>query len=152
LRHAFGALQSAAQMLPVATDSPSVWPALARQIRESRRPAPGFTFPWAFSWSRLRLWPTLGLSMGLLVSLGFTIAIRDQTRQRQADLARTSKQPIESRDTVLAVLEPTTPAGASVHQPEPAPEAAAAPRFDYDLERGTPMGPESSEVKSKLTH
>ena len=33
---------------PTAAASPSLWPALARQIRESRRPAAASGFPWAF--------------------------------------------------------------------------------------------------------
>jgi hypothetical protein len=105
----------------------------------------------SFSWSRLRLWPTFALGLGLLVSLSTTFAVRHQAGRRQAQTARLSREPIPALVVSLPAVEPVAP-DRLAQQTEAAPEAAAPPRFDYDLERGTPMGPDAPEVKSKLTH
>src|SRR3954447_7113099 len=47
-------------------EAASLWPALERQIRESRRPvpAPTFALPFAFAWPRLSFRPALALGLG----------------------------------------------------------------------------------------
>src|SRR5438874_1450647 len=76
LGQALQTLRTAAATPPAPPDAPSLWPALARQIRESRRPVPTSTFsfawPLSFAWPRMNLnpWPALGLGLGLLTTLG----------------------------------------------------------------------------------
>jgi len=147
----FGVLQAAAGESPINGDAPSLWPALARQIREARRPAPPLGLSWLSAWSRLRPWPTLGLGMGLLAALGLTLTVRYQVSLSRAEMAINSG-PIVA-PTSGSALPDEQPAQVHVaHQPESAPDAATPARFDYDLDRGTPMGPDTVETKSKLTH
>ena len=47
LGHALRALETASASSPARPDAPSLWPDLARQIRESRRPHRGPTFDFA---------------------------------------------------------------------------------------------------------
>src|SRR5207302_275831 len=65
LREALGILREAASHAPARLDTPSLWPALARQIRESRRPSPTWTPAWPRAWA----WPVLGIASGLLVAV-----------------------------------------------------------------------------------
>src|SRR5262249_9445471 len=60
LKSAFELLQVTADEPVVNHNAPSLWPALARQIREARRPAHSPGLSWLFAWSRLRPWPTFG--------------------------------------------------------------------------------------------
>src|SRR5262249_43966282 len=86
LRQALEALRTvaAAPPAPVTADAPSLWPALARQIRESRRPVPAATFSFSLplplalvgSWLRANPRPALGLAMGLLATLGVSLGTR----------------------------------------------------------------------------
>ncbi|HEV3167059.1 MAG TPA: zf-HC2 domain-containing protein [Isosphaeraceae bacterium] len=64
-REALDALRTAAELPPVAPDRPSLWPSLARQIQESRRPAPATA--WSFFQPRVAIFSTaaaLGLVLG----------------------------------------------------------------------------------------
>jgi len=65
LGQALETLRTVAATSPTAPDAPSLWPALARQIRESRRPVPtrSFGFPFAFAWPRVHLAAALGLGL-----------------------------------------------------------------------------------------
>ena len=60
---------------PRRPDAPSLWPALARQIRESRRPAPAPVL--AFAWPRGGWWsPVVGLGgLGLLAAIGVAVVL-----------------------------------------------------------------------------
>lgn len=152
LHSAFEVLQAAAEEPAVNPGAPSLWPALARQIRESRRPAPALGLSWLFAWSRLRPWPTFGLGLVLCLSVGLTLSVRYQASLWRAQIARNSGPAVPPlSDEALAVDQSSQVR--VVHQAEPAPEASPAPRFDYDLEHGTPMGPDAPiDTKSKLTH
>jgi len=151
LGSAFGVLQLAAGESPLNGDAPSLWPALARQIREARRPAPRLGLSWLFDWSRLRPWPTFGLGMGLLAAFGLTFSVRYQASVSRAEIAKNAR-PVEALSAGPELTDEQPPQVYVAHQDEPAAEAASPPRFDYDLDRGTPMGPDSLETKSKLTH
>jgi hypothetical protein len=61
LLSAVGMLQEAGAVSPTTADAPSIWPALAQQIRGSRHVRPN---PWA----GLGFGPSLGLAAGLLVA------------------------------------------------------------------------------------
>lgn len=62
LHEALGALHALASAPAPAAEAPSLWPALARQIRETRRPAPSF-------WATLGLRPVGWLGAALAASL-----------------------------------------------------------------------------------
>src|SRR4051812_18082382 len=54
LANALEILHTASAYSPVSPEAPSLWPALARQIRESRRPAPTPVF--SIAWPRWGWW------------------------------------------------------------------------------------------------
>ena len=64
LQGALTALHVAASEPALTVDAPSLWPALARQIRESRRPSPS---PWSIFEPRPS-WASLGIAAGVLVA------------------------------------------------------------------------------------
>lgn len=155
LLSAFEVLRATADEPLVNHDAPSLWPALARQIRESRRPARtrSVDLSWLFAWSRLRPLPTFALSMGLFVAIGLTLVVRHHAFVSRTQIANATRP----------TIAPTTGQPESNEQPvsvrmaqnaiESSSEPAPASHLDYDLEHGTPMGPDAPlEPKSKLTH
>ena len=142
-RHALGraldVLHAAAAEPPTAAEAGSLWPALARQIRESRRPSPAPGFAWASLFGlRPRFWPTFSQTMSLLAALGATVALRQQTATARSRI-RWAARPLPPLD-----IRPVAPAPlpSRVVQTDPAPEAAPPARYDYDLEHGTPKNPD----------
>jgi len=136
----------------------SLWPALERQIRESRRPvpAPGFTFLPAFAWPRLSLGPALGLAAGLLVAIGIGLVARNRVDVAQARIA-VNERPI---DGLVAA-----PRGRTAEAADPAPQfeppssvespvvETPTPRVDYHLDYGLPMPPEGRDSRDiKVTY
>src|SRR4051794_10101516 len=95
LGQALGALRTVAATVLAPLDAPSLWPALARQIRESRRPVPTPTFPTPFArllaWPRANPRPVLGLGLCLLATIGVSLAIRQQVPVAQAHIARNAR-------------------------------------------------------------
>lgn len=65
LRDIQDVLHAAAALPPARPDSPSLWPALALQIREARRRRPS----WPVAGVRPWIWPGFGLASGLLAAL-----------------------------------------------------------------------------------
>ena len=63
LRESLGALHRLASHPPLSADAPSLWPALARQLREERRPA-----STASLWTRPAPWIGLSLAASVLVA------------------------------------------------------------------------------------
>ena len=148
LVNALEVLHAASGESPARLDAPSLWPALARQIRESRRSVP------ASFWSRGRNWPRFALAAALLVALGVTGVARKQAAEAQARI-RQAALPLP----VLAVPRvPAAPATAPVRVPErvaqnePVPEDAPPPRYDYMLDHGTPMGPDTADPKTRPSY
>ena len=81
LGHALRALETASVSSPARPDAPSLWPDLARQIRESRRPrrGPNFDFDlinFRFDPPRVGFWPAFGLVLGMLATVGAMAAVR----------------------------------------------------------------------------
>ncbi len=149
-QRAYAVLQTAAEESAARSDAPSLWPALARQIQESRRPAgiSALLISFGLARPRLRLWPALGLGLSLATAVGLTVAARQQVAAFRAEIAA------NTRPIAAPVTDPVAPAEAAAptqlaQQPEPEPEATPAPRYDYVLEHGTPMGPDAPESKSK---
>jgi anti-sigma factor RsiW len=150
LGQTLGILRTAATIPPVPTDVSSLWPALARQIRESRRPvqitpfALPSPFVLALSWFRIHPWPVLGLGLGLLATIGVGLGVRQQHTAAQTQLVA-NEQPIAPSLTLSRPQLTQTP----VLNPMPGREAPVAvesptventpPRRDYDLDHGRPM-------------
>jgi anti-sigma factor RsiW len=117
LQAALHVLHLAAAESPVAADSPSIWPELSRQIRESRRPAPRRTlsFSWSWSWAG----SALALAAGLLFAFLVHVPRPGPTPTRPP------------APTPIAVVPASTPAARPVrHEPPPVqfrPKPAAPP-------------------------
>jgi anti-sigma factor RsiW len=174
LGQALGALRSVAAISPAAPDAPSLWPALARQIRESRRPSPTPAFAWslplpfasALSWPRANPWPALGLglSLGLLATIGVGFGVRQKISAAQSHVAA---QPLPlapaaveaPRPRLVMAPAPQSRPQPSREQPPPAADATtveippAPTRVEYDLEHLRPMSPDTRDARdSKFTH
>jgi len=148
LSKALEVLHTAGAQSPTKPDAPSLWPALALQIRESRRPvsAPDLgSISFSFGGFRLGLGPALlGLSLvlGSLVVLGLSVKGRPPRTHSHAS-------------QVVKVIPPAAPKRrALVSSPKvPAPKRELPARIvevpvvesppprsvDYDLEHGRPM-------------
>ena len=164
LTGALGVLQAASALSPVgpASEPPSLWPALARQIREARHePA-----SWLDGLARLvrpsaRFRPALVLASGLLMA-GLTAAGVETWVRWRVDSATAlivdAALPVEFDDfdpgfipapVAAPVPEPPLPGQSVVSNEPPAPSADRNPsRFDYDLDHGTPMGPDGLDIKA----
>ncbi len=146
LSNALDVLHAAAGVLPSTPDAPSLWPALARQIQESRRPV---SRP-VFSPVRWRLAIAAGLLLAFGVSIG-AVTWR-QWASAQLQIASGSQRidwpelPIRPRP--VAIVSTPAPSTEQVVQAEPAPEPAPPPRYDYMLDHGTPMPPDTVDSKS----
>ena len=70
LHASMGVLHAAAAHAPARAGAPPLWPELARQIRESRHPAPP---SWGIPWGSLGAWSGLALASGLVVSAGLLL-------------------------------------------------------------------------------
>jgi len=163
LDQALGVLHAVSAGTPARSDAPSLWPALERQIRESRRPARpsffGFT-SGSVAWPRrLELRPA-GLGLGLVTAaavLGLGIAVVAVGGRRQRDDARTqvtrNVTPIAPPAVLTAsvppasVPDPSHEAASSQAEPPGAPESVPATRLGYDLDHTMPMGVEGREGK-----
>lgn len=155
LQSAFKVLRATADEPLVNRDAPSLWPALARQIRESRRPARTrpVDLSWLFAWSRLRPLPTFALSMVLVAAIGLTLVIRHQVFVSRTEIANATRPTIVPTAGQPESDEQPAPVRMAQNAAESSSEPAPASRLDYDLEHGTPMGPDAPlEPKSKLTH
>jgi anti-sigma factor RsiW len=148
------------------SDAPSLWPALARQIRESRRPSPspGFTFSFPSAlilpWLRVNLAPAVGLCLTLIVVTGVSLAVRQRNTVAQSQILA-NRHPI-ARAFAPPRSIPPAPAPAprprrELPDPVEAPvvessgAGSPAPRLDYDLENGRPM-PDREPRDTKATY
>jgi hypothetical protein len=146
-------------------EAPSLWPALAQQIRESRRPASTSPFTWpaplsvAWAWIRLNSRPVLGfglLATTMIVSLG----IRHRLTSSEARIAAT-RQPIKVTRPLPRVVQarpaPSLPGPGNNTRPKlprevplpvviPMVDGTPPPRIDYDLEHARPM-PQTPETR-----
>lgn len=146
LVQALETLRTVASTASASPDAPSLWPALERQIRESRRPVPAtrLTSPFVLAWPRLSFRPALGFGLGLLAAIGFSLASRhqDQTSVTQARVA-VNERPLP------AVVAAPKPRPTETPVPRPQQELpkttegsiveTSPSRRDYILEHGIPM-------------
>jgi len=140
---------------PTQPDSPSLWPGLARQIRESRRPAPAPSFTWP---RQFGLWPAFGLSLGLIAAV-VAIGARSQHANTPVKIAvRTfpTVAPVAAPAPVVSKIEAPAPSHeATKGQIESAStESVPATRLGYDLDRAMPMptGIEARDGKHQPTY
>lgn len=151
LANALEVLHAASGEAPARPDAPTLWPALARQIQESRRPAA------TARWTHILTWPRLALAAGLLAALGFTAEARRQGANARAQIARAARPlpapvtTLSARPAPVPATRPT-PVPERVVQIEPAPEPAPAARYDYVLDHGAPMGPDGGDSKSRPSY
>lgn len=163
LGQALRTLHTAAATTPVQNDAPSLWPALARQIRESRRPTPAPTLASLFfpmtSWLRLNPLPALSLGLVLFATATVSLGIRQQINTAQNHI-RANERPLAQASAVAGHL-PIKTAVSDPHRELPAAiepsiaESSSPPRFDFDssLEHGRPMPPDPREARdTKATY
>jgi predicted anti-sigma-YlaC factor YlaD len=158
LSGALDVLRLAATLGAGSSDSPSLWPALERQIRESRRaPRPS---PWA-EWRDVLVlavasprWRSAATLAAVLVGTGLMaggveIWTRHQLAASRAALAAAARPRSIDHATAAPtiVLPPPVDAVAAVSIPRSEAPSRPAPRVDYDLDRGTPMG-DGGDVKA----
>jgi anti-sigma factor RsiW len=175
LAGALGVLRSASEPVVDGASAPTLWPALQRQIRESRHepraarsgyslglPLP-LSMPEAESWldviailGRDRPRPALRLPFVLAASLlvaglggvGVEVWVRARIANARA-LVAAGMRPIAVESTVPkhSALD-FGPNVVSSEPDGPLPiDRSAASRFGYDLDHGTPMDPDTSRAK-----
>jgi hypothetical protein len=145
-------------------EAPSLWPALARQIREARHEPTPLAFPSLFSGPRE--WVEMSLSMSsrpwrlaaVLIVASLAAASVDAWSRRQVHAARVemaaAARPLAITPVFIPIPAPIAPAipGPSIAQADASStrpdRSVATARIDYDLDHGTPMGPDAHEVKA----
>ncbi len=143
---AFAALRSFAEVsAPVLVDSPSVWPALAGQIRESRHASPSLSW-WETPLPRN--WAALSLAMGLIGLVAGPLALLSGR-----DPVRTAPTSVTTRPVEPPRLAATPPSALPSDRSRPVdgsskggansgfdPTAGPGLQVNYDLDHGTPIG------------
>ncbi len=147
LGRALLALETASASSPARPDAPSLWPDLARQIRESRRPHRGPTFGFGFAPPRVQFWPAFGLVLGLLATIGATAAVRNKITATHADMAADAR-PIAIPMINSDVAERPLDSAPSHDLPTPVAENVPPQRFHDDSVGATHTTPEPRDSKA----
>ncbi|MFO0950208.1 MAG: zf-HC2 domain-containing protein [Isosphaeraceae bacterium] len=154
---------AAAQYVPTAPDAaetPSLWPALERQIREARH-TPRFpllarldglleslreAFPYGLGSPRV---VASALTLAALAAgvAGWSFWSLDRARQAE----RLAQRRLE-RPATRSALDPPPPTYVPPADLLPGTGTTTASRLDYDLDRGTPMGPDARDPASKPSY
>lgn len=124
-------LHTAATISPTRSEAPSLWPALARQLREQRRPAAAHGTSWAGGWS----WPalTLGLAATLLVTIGLGGVV-----YHAGSFAVPGPQGLLVRRAVPQRVGKVATPPVETREPAAEPEAVVASTDEVDRERVDP--------------
>lgn len=181
LAGALGVLHAVAAEVPAGasdlSDAGSLWPALRQQIREERhaprRPASGLGLDdWSDrlpGWLRLRprgrVVSLAGLAAAAVVALVAAGGVERWAWWRAEGVIRAARRPADVPPSLLTVQPLPTSGPVLVWEPShpashPSSAAAAAPaatpdgseRVDYDLDAGTPMGPDARERTAKASY
>jgi anti-sigma factor RsiW len=162
LSGALAALRAAAAQAPEGVaEAPSLWPALQLQIREAKHaPRPlSPTFPWSDLLATLApLRPqlrtaavlALGLTVGGLASAGVNAWVRRQVDAARAEVAAAARPlpPLPVAPPALpGPVDPGFDPGTLARSETPISPSRAPSRYDYDLDRGTPMG-DGGDIKA----
>jgi anti-sigma factor RsiW len=139
LRNALQVLQTAAQSAPVRPDTPSIWPELSRQIRESRRPV-------AASWASRFAWPIAGMAATLLLAVGTLIVARPLPPQRPVAAVAQKPPPVVVR-AIPVVARNDAPAESDDASSDPEPPRRDSPNRPKSVNR-----PFSDPADTQLTH
>lgn len=119
LRDALGALHAASAVEPIGPGPVALWPGLAREIRESRRPAPA-------PWPRRMAWPlAAATAASLLAVVGVVFAARLDSAPRL------SMRPISLLSRVKPSIRPAAVRKAAPVRPS-SQRKATAPRRGHD--------------------
>jgi hypothetical protein len=163
LGQALETLRTVAATTPTSPDAPSLWPALARQIRESRRPSPtpALAFPTPLvpiaSWLRQRPWPAFSLSLALLAAAMVGLGVRRHVATAEALILANARPLAPASPRVQTALTMAPAADSRRELPAPVEpqvvESTPSPRIDYNssLDRGYPM-PEGRDSKPMPTY
>jgi hypothetical protein len=147
---AFSALRAFAEVSsPVPENSPSLWPALSTQIRQSRHVSSAPSW-WEIPLPGARA--ALGLSMSLIaIAIAPLALLSGRTPARPAPASVSVEvQPVEfpklaSVPPALPAPGPSIPVDAPLKKPKPVnlgfdPTSNASVPINYDLDHGTPRG------------
>jgi anti-sigma factor RsiW len=152
LDQALDVLHAASAHSPTRPDTPSLWPDLARQIRQSRRPAQAPLFTWT---RRFGLWPAFVLGLALVAAVVAVGSRRPAASPGNRVIADVSLPPEPAAPVAPAapaeVIEASRePVSKPVGEPATASasaESVPASRLGYDLDHAMPMGVEGREGK-----
>jgi anti-sigma factor RsiW len=149
---ALAALRRLGEESPSTVDAPSLWPSLARQIRQSRHAAPRpswWEIPLPRSWAAATL--ATGLGAVLAASIARPTIDRDEAAPVEPSRFVNHAPTVEAEQPEVPVVptlasrpKPTSalPGGGLSQAPvKPIEPPSASLRFDYDLDHGTPMTP-----------
>ncbi len=146
---ALDALRAFAGEAPAPDASPSLWPSLALQIRQSRHAAPR---PAWWELPPARPWPAFGMALGLGAVIVAALALPSARRAESPAPAVSVDVAPEEAPEVLAISpsgDPSDRLARASGGPSRVGAGAFDPpqvlRLDYDLDHGTPMGPGSRD-------
>lgn len=160
LSGALAALRGAAEVTPTSPETPTLWPALERQIRETRHAPRGIALsptallirPWVGVWldrSRWRFRLAAILVIASLGAAGLFAWTRHQTSAARG-VVFAARQPIPYDPVPLPIPSALDPAPASnVTRAEPTADHPAPLQVDYDLDHGILMGTAARDVSLK---
>jgi len=142
---ALSALRAFAGEAPARPDAPSLWPALARQIRESKHASPRPAWSWSWLFSQVSPAMSFGLALGSVMVVGFALGRTAPTPAVATAPATGGAAPRASHaDKVTAkprgALPDTPPRSAKLLTQSGDPFRPPNTRVDYDLDHGYPMG------------
>jgi len=144
---ALAALRSLAEESPSSADAPSLWPALAIQIRQSRHVTPRPSW-WEIPFPHPRAALGLGLASGLLgMAVAASLVPPSGREAPRSSAPSVDVAPVEIQTVALTSRRgalpsgPARPTGALPQNGGNPYDPPSIPQFNYDLDHGTPMGP-----------
>ncbi len=155
LGRALRALETASASPLARPDAPSLWPDLARQIREARRPhrRPTFDldlFNFRFDPPRVGFWPALGLLLGMLATIGAMAAVRKRVDAPGAAMTANATRRIATPMMTPKVAEQPRDPAPRTDLPSSVAENVPPQRFQDESDPAPVTTPDPRD--SKLTY